>query len=73
MSFQETQKRTILKTILWRVIATLITWTVLFLYTGQIKESIKITLTAALAGMIAYYIYERIWNAIHWEKISIHD
>lgn len=49
--------------------ATLITWGTVYWFTGEIKESIKITLIAALLGMTAYYFYERIWNAIGWGKV----
>jgi uncharacterized membrane protein len=70
MAFHETKARSVVKTILWRVIATLITWAVLYMFTGQIRESIEITVVAAIAGIIAYYIYERVWNKINWGKIG---
>ena len=66
--FYETQTRTITKTILWRIVATLITWETIYFYTGELTESVKITIVAALIGMTAYYIYERIWNKIQWGK-----
>lgn len=66
--FIETRTRSIAKTIAWRIIATLITWAVVYFFTGKISESLKITLTAAVASMIAYYIFERIWNKIQWGK-----
>jgi uncharacterized membrane protein len=68
MIFSETKTRTIVKTILWRIIATLITWGTIYAYTGRFGESIKITIVAALIGMTAYYIYERVWNKIQWGK-----
>lgn len=66
--FQETKTRTILKTVLWRIIATLITWGSLYYFTGQFLESSKITIVAAVIGMTAYYFYERVWNTINWGK-----
>ena len=66
--FYETQTRTLTKTILWRIVATLITLGTIYFYTGELNESIKITIVAALIGMTAYYIYERIWNKIQWGK-----
>ncbi len=69
MLFYETHTRTAVKTVLWRIVATLITWGTVYWFTGEIKESIKITLIAALLGMTAYYFYERIWNAIGWGKV----
>jgi uncharacterized membrane protein len=66
--FYETQSRTVIKTILWRIVVTLITWSTIYYYTGQLKESVKITIVAAIIGMTAYYIYERVWNKIQWGK-----
>ncbi len=66
----ETKTRSIAKTIIWRVFATLITWGTIYFYTGKLSESIEITLVAALVGMAAYYIHERVWNKIKWGKIE---
>ena len=68
--FRETKARTLVKTIVWRIVATLITWGVVYFYTGELTESIEITIVAAIIGMTAYYIYERIWNRIRWGKIN---
>lgn len=67
-TFHETKSRSIVKTVIWRIIATLITWGVLFYYTGKLAESIQITIVAAIIGMVAYYIHERTWNIINWGK-----
>ena len=64
----ETKARSLVKTVVWRIIATLITWLTIYAYTGQFGESTKITLVAAFIAMIAYYIYERIWNLIRWGR-----
>lgn len=69
-SFQvcETRARSLVKTVIWRVIATLITWITIFAYTGEFGESTKITLVAAAIAIIAYYLYERLWNLIRWGR-----
>jgi len=53
--------RSATKTIVWRVLATVITGVVVYLYTGQLGESTKITLTAAVILTVAYYLHERFW------------
>ena len=68
MNYYETKTRSLLKTIIWRIVATLITWGTIYFYTGKLAESIKITIAAALIGMTAYYFHERIWNNIQWGK-----
>ncbi|MEK7509871.1 MAG: DUF2061 domain-containing protein [Patescibacteria group bacterium] len=64
----ETKTRSLVKTILWRIIATLVTWVVVFVFTGTAVESLKITLVAAVASMTAYYVHERVWNVVRWGK-----
>ncbi len=70
-SFQicETRARSLAKTLIWRVVATLITWLTLYYYTGRLGESTKITLVAAGVAMVSYYLYERIWNSIGWGRV----
>ncbi len=68
MNYYETKTRSLVKTIIWRIIATLITWGTIYFYIGKLGESIEITLVAALIGMTAYYFHERIWNKIEWGK-----
>lgn len=67
--FHETKTRTVAKMILWRVIATSITWGTVYSFTDTFAESSKITLIAALIGMTAYYVYERAWNGVDWGKV----
>ena len=66
---KETKFRSLTKTIIWRVIATLITWLVIYIFTKEISQSLIITVIAALVSMLAYYIHERIWNNIKWGKL----
>ena len=58
---RDSQTRPVLKTVSWRILATIITGIVVFLYTGKLDESGKITITAALILTIAYYLHERFW------------
>lgn len=62
----ESKKRSLTKTITWRIAATLITWAVAYYYTGSIGGSLKLTLVAAAISMAGYYVHERIWNKIDW-------
>ena len=58
---RDSNLRSLKKTIVWRVLATIITGVVAYLYTGQLGESSKITITAAVALTITYYFHERFW------------
>ena len=68
--YQETKTRSLAKTVIWRVIATFITWGTIYFFTGKLSESLRITIVAALIGMSAYYIHERVWNSMGWGKIA---
>jgi len=68
MRSRDTHARSIAKTVVWRVLATLGTWGVIYFFTGKPIESLGMTLVAAVVGMVAYYIHERIWDTISWGK-----
>ena len=50
------------------VFATLGTWSMVYLFTGEPLKSLGATLSAAVFGMIAYYIHERVWNHVSWGR-----
>lgn len=66
--FQESKRRSILKTISWRFWATLTTAILVYIFTG------KFTLAATIGGieivikMTLYFIHERAWNNVHYGK-----
>ncbi|HIG38239.1 MAG TPA: DUF2061 domain-containing protein [Candidatus Poseidoniales archaeon] len=67
----DSQKRTIVKTLLWRFIASGTTVVVVFGLSGNIT----LGLTAAAIGiplkLFMYYFYERFWmKSIEWGKVS---
>ena len=67
----DSQKRTIVKTLLWRFIASGTTVVVVFALSGNITFG----LTAAAIGiplkLFMYYFYERFWmSSIEWGKVS---
>ena len=64
----ETKQRSVVKTITWKIVATSITLFTVYGFTGTFSSSVRITIVAAIIGMICFYIHERIWNVIHWGK-----
>jgi len=63
-------KRTLVKTVTWRLIALLTTIIVVYIYSGDIKESLVIGLTANFLKMFFYYIHERVWNRVEFGKVK---
>lgn len=55
------RKRHILKTISWRIIASIITISVSFIISGSISIALNIGALEIFIKMIAYYGHERFW------------
>lgn len=64
----EQHKRTLAKTITWRLIALLTTIVVVYLYSGDVKESLYVGVTANFLKMFLYYVHERTWNRVHFGR-----
>jgi len=62
--------RSIVKTISWRVLATLATMFIVFAFTGKVKLSVGIGLVEAVSKMVLYYLHERTWGKISWGKLK---
>lgn len=59
-------KRTVVKTISYRIIATLTTVTIVYLFTGELALSLGVGVIEVVSKMIFYYIHERVWAKISW-------
>lgn len=68
VKFFEHTKRSIAKTISYRILITISTFSVIYFLTGEFKLTFGITITANIVSTFIYYIHERIWNEIHWGK-----
>jgi len=64
----EHYKRSIVKTITYRLLILLTTYIVVYRFTGQHGATTIITLTSNFVSTFVYFIHERVWNAIHWGR-----
>ncbi len=64
----ESRKRSIVKTITWRIIATLITVSIVYFFTREVVLSAGIGLVDVIVKVIAYYSHERIWDRIYFGR-----
>ena len=62
------QKRTIVKTLTWRVTASLTTFVIAWVLTGDLLIGATIGSIEAIAKIFLYYFHERIWNNVRWAK-----
>ena len=62
------KKRTIAKTLTWRVTASLTTFIIAWVLTGDLLIGATIGSVEAIAKIFLYYFHERIWNNISLAK-----
>lgn len=65
----DTHLRSVFKGISWRVLATLVTTTVVFLYSGELTAAAVVGFFDALAKIFLYWGHERIWQCVTWGRI----
>lgn len=65
---KESKTRTAVKTIIWRLIATLNSFLVLLYLNDSNKNNLHKAIYMNVTGFFVYYFYERIWNFIKWGK-----
>jgi len=65
----ETHLRSVVKGFSWRVIATMVTTVVVFIYSGELAAAAIVGSIDALAKIGLYWGHERIWQRIYWGRI----
>jgi len=69
--FKESRKRTILKTLSWRITATVATTILVYLIVGKATIAITIGGLEAIIKLVLFYFHERFWNKITGGKHKI--
>ncbi len=68
---QDSNLRSVAKTLSWRFLATTATAILVIIFTGNWRVAFVIGGSEAIAKMVLYFFHERIWNQVPWGKISI--
>ena len=66
--YKETKTRSVVKALLWRVLATANSY--LILTSGFTSTNIGAALLMNFTGLISYFYYERLWNKIKTGKTT---
>ncbi|MEP5254490.1 MULTISPECIES: DUF2061 domain-containing protein [Winogradskyella] len=61
-------KRSVAKTISWRIVGTLDTVIISYLITGTLALAVSIGGVELVTKMLLYFFHERTWNNIKWGK-----
>ena len=65
---EEKIKRSLVKTISWRVVGTIATIVISYLITGALTLAFSIGFVELISKLILYFFHERAWNKIKWGK-----
>lgn len=69
--YKETNKRSIVKGISWRVVATTTTIIIVYLFFGRLDLAIAAGLIETVLKVVLYWGHEKIWQKVHWGKKRI--
>ena len=64
----ETRKRTVVKSITFRIIATIATVILVIAFTGDMAIAGLVGGLDLISKLIIYYLHERTWGKIRWGK-----
>ena len=65
----ETLKRSVVKTISYRLVILVLDFTSIYLFTGQVKIAFGFMIVSNIYTTIGYFFHERFWDHIKWGKI----
>ena len=68
MLMHETRKRSVAKTLSYRILSTIILGIISWAYTGELLATSAITITFTIVASVIFYLNERFWNRVNWEK-----
>ncbi len=69
MEEHDTNKRSFSKAITWRIIASITTFTLVLIFTGELVLSLGIGIGDIIIKFILYFLHERAWDRILWGKV----
>jgi uncharacterized membrane protein len=71
-TISDTKARSLLKGISWRIIGTIDTFFLAYLFLGKFSMAGTIAITEVFTKIILYFFHERIWNRIEWGRLEKH-
>lgn len=66
----ETIRRSIIKTVSYRIVILILDFISIYLFTGQIKIALGFMFVSNIYTTLAYFFHERIWDKIKWGKLT---
>jgi len=63
---REAHRRSFVKAVSWRVLGSIDTFLLSWLFTSSLKAAGAIATTEVLTKMVLYYLHERAWSSVEW-------
>lgn len=72
MAFLEDHRRSIVKTISYRILIIISNAIVIYIMTGNMNLTASFIGITSIVSTLVYFAHERLWNEIHWGKKHLH-
>jgi uncharacterized membrane protein len=66
----ETHLRSIAKAVSYRIVGTVVTFTVALVISGNVDLAVKVGLFDTLVKVGAFYVHERLWHRVNFGKLK---
>ena len=66
--YKETNTRSIVKTISWRILATITTMSLVYIFIGDMTIAISVGGIEVFLKMLIYFLHERAWDKIKFGR-----
>jgi uncharacterized membrane protein len=63
---RESKARSVLKSVSWRIVATLTTMLIVYLVTGSVEGALTVGGVEVIVKIIVYFFHERAWGSIRF-------
>lgn len=67
---QEMNRRSLVKAITWRLVATATTIILVFIFTGEFVLALEVGGLEFVLKFIFFFVHERAWNLTEWGKVQ---
>lgn len=68
---EETIRRSIVKTLSYRIAILILDFVSIYAFTRQIKIAVGFMIVSNIYTTLAYFFHERIWDKVKWGKINV--
>jgi len=66
--FVATRGRSVVKTLLYRVLGTFETFAIVIFVGGSVEMASAAAIILMILKLVMYYVYERAWNLVKWGR-----